>query len=108
LVAQVWFAWWIVPWVYGPSHPLVFPSPQLKRRKTFYTRSGNEWGKKRKLVPLFTEGKIDEIKIPDGAVVYELGCGRAGFLRALEEKFPQAKYIGVEYSFWPYLLLAYS
>lgn len=36
--------------------------------------------------------------------VYELGCGRASFLRSLAARFPAARYIGVEYAFWPYLL----
>lgn len=31
----------------------------------------------------------------------DLGCGRAGFLQAVREKFPNAKLIGYEYSFWP-------
>jgi 16S rRNA A1518/A1519 N6-dimethyltransferase RsmA/KsgA/DIM1 with predicted DNA glycosylase/AP lyase activity len=47
---------------------------------------------------------IDEIKVNDGAKIYELGCGKAGFLKAFEEKFPKAELIGVEYSFWPYFV----
>jgi 16S rRNA A1518/A1519 N6-dimethyltransferase RsmA/KsgA/DIM1 with predicted DNA glycosylase/AP lyase activity len=47
---------------------------------------------------------IDEIKINDGAKIYELGCGKAGFLKAFEDKFPKAVLIGVEYSFWPYFV----
>ena len=34
-------------------------------------------------------------------VVIELGCGKAGFLRAMREYYPKAKLIGVEYSFLP-------
>lgn len=36
--------------------------------------------------------------------VYELGSGKAGFLRAFEEKYPKAKFIGIEYSSFPYFL----
>lgn len=36
--------------------------------------------------------------------VYELGCGRAGFLDGFGQHFPQAKLTGFEYSFLPYLL----
>jgi len=47
---------------------------------------------------------VDEIKIESDAKVYELGCGKAGLLRAVEARYPQAELIGVEYSFWPYLI----
>lgn len=36
--------------------------------------------------------------------VYELGAGKAGFLRAIEQKFGNKKLTGVEYSFLPYFL----
>ncbi|MEA3464134.1 MAG: hypothetical protein U9R14_03610 [Patescibacteria group bacterium] len=36
--------------------------------------------------------------------VYELGCGKAGFLRVLEKKKPAWEYIGVENSFLPWLI----
>jgi SAM-dependent methyltransferase len=39
---------------------------------------------------------IAEIEIKDGAVVYELGCGRARFLRLIEKKFPKTELIGIE------------
>lgn len=47
---------------------------------------------------------IDELAMKEDAVVYELGCGRAGFLRALRKKYPKAKLVGVEYSFWPFVV----
>jgi hypothetical protein len=48
---------------------------------------------------------IDEISFKDGGVVYELGCGNAGFLRAVEKKFPGIKkLIGIECFFFPYLV----
>ncbi|MCK4554473.1 hypothetical protein KAU19_05980 [Candidatus Parcubacteria bacterium] len=57
-----------------------------------------------------TKGKVikkilDEIDYNNGNInVYELGCGKAGFLRALEEKKPDWKFIGVENSFLPWLI----
>jgi len=36
--------------------------------------------------------------------VYELGCGKAGFLRALEDRKKEWQYIGVEYSWWAWLV----
>ncbi len=47
---------------------------------------------------------IEELKVEDDATIYELGCGRAGFLHACRKKYPRAKLVGVEYSFLPYLL----
>lgn len=47
---------------------------------------------------------IDLIELKDGEKVYELGCGKAGFLRSFEAKNPRAKYVGFEYSFWPYFV----
>ena len=48
---------------------------------------------------------IDEISFGDDEVVYELGCGNAGFLRAVEKKFPELKKLtGVEWFFFPYLI----
>lgn len=37
-------------------------------------------------------------------MVYELGAGKAGFLRAFEEKYPATRLIGVEYAFFPFFL----
>lgn len=39
---------------------------------------------------------INEIKISKRPTIYELGCGRARFLRLAEKKFSQARLIGVE------------
>ena len=47
---------------------------------------------------------LEELKIEDNATIYELGCGRAGFLHACRKKYPKAKLVGIEYSFLPYLL----
>jgi len=40
----------------------------------------------------------------DKIKVYELGCGKAGFLRALEEKKPEWEFVGVENLFSPWLI----
>jgi len=39
---------------------------------------------------------ISEIKIKEPSIIYELGCGRADFLRSIEKRFAQTKLIGVE------------
>lgn len=39
-----------------------------------------------------------------GKKIYELGCGSAKFLSALEQKFPEATLVGIEYSFLPWLI----
>jgi len=44
-----------------------------------------------------------KIQLASGAKVFELGAGSAGFLRAVENKFPTAELVGIEYSFWPWL-----
>ena len=33
-----------------------------------------------------------------------LAVGKAGFLRAVLNKFPEAKLTGIEYDFWPYFI----
>jgi len=45
-----------------------------------------------------------ELDLKSGSKVYELGCGKAGFLRAVSQKFPQAECMGIENSPWPYLM----
>jgi hypothetical protein len=47
---------------------------------------------------------VAELALADNAAVYELGCGKAGFLSALRKKYPHARLVGVEYSLLPYLL----
>ncbi|MEI7620009.1 MAG: class I SAM-dependent methyltransferase [Candidatus Falkowbacteria bacterium] len=47
---------------------------------------------------------IDNIKPVKGQIVYELGAGTANFLKGVEAQYPETKLIGVEYSFFPYLL----
>lgn len=44
------------------------------------------------------------INLDGRKTIYELGCGQAGFLRALEKEYPGTKLIGIEYNFFPYLL----
>lgn len=46
-----------------------------------------------------------EVVLPDDGNIYELGCGNAGFLRAMEKKFPKAKkLIGTELFLFPFLI----
>lgn len=48
---------------------------------------------------------IDEEKFNDNDAVYELGSGSAGFLKAVEKKYPNIKkLIGIEYFFLPYIM----
>ncbi len=47
---------------------------------------------------------ISLIKIKDGAVVYEIGCGRARFLRKIETIYPTTELIGVENLFSIYFI----
>lgn len=47
---------------------------------------------------------LSEIELKNGERIYELGCGEAGFLYAIEDRYPQVELIGVEYSFLPYLI----
>ncbi len=47
---------------------------------------------------------LEELRMDENAVVYELGCGVAGFLRAIEERHPRVKLIGVEYGFLAYVI----
>jgi trans-aconitate methyltransferase len=54
--------------------------------------------------PKVIKGILEELKVDDKAIIYELGCGRAGFLHACRKKYPKAELIGVEYSFLPYII----
>lgn len=47
---------------------------------------------------------LKELDLSGEETVYELGAGKAGFLRAVEQKFNVSNLIGVEYSWWPCLL----
>ena len=58
--------------------------------------------------PEILKRALAEIKLKSDEQVLELGCGDAGFLRTLEEKFPQAKYTGIEYSLLPYLITKFQ
>jgi len=74
----------------------------------FITQSYNIFFRK---LPVFISTKkkaisaiVKNLKINPSSTVYELGCGRASFLRKVREKYPKANLIGIEYSFLPYLL----
>lgn len=47
---------------------------------------------------------IAEVHINENAVIYELGCGRARFLRMIEQAVPKTKLIGVENLFSIYFI----
>ena len=47
---------------------------------------------------------ISKLELKENGVIYELGCGNAGFLRAARKKFPSAELVGFEYSFLPYVI----
>lgn len=47
---------------------------------------------------------IKELNLNGKEKVYELGSGKAGFLRAIEEKFGNTELYGFEKSWWPYFL----
>jgi 16S rRNA A1518/A1519 N6-dimethyltransferase RsmA/KsgA/DIM1 with predicted DNA glycosylase/AP lyase activity len=47
---------------------------------------------------------LESIEVKAGSKIYELGSGKATFLREAEKKFPDSQFIGIEYSFLPYLL----
>jgi len=57
---------------------------------------------------LSTEKEVVEaiskkLKISPGQNIYELGAGKATFLRELQKKYPKANYLGVEKNLIPYL-----
>lgn len=47
---------------------------------------------------------LKEVDLKEDDFVYELGSGKAGFLRAVEQKFNLKNLYGVEYAFLPYFL----
>lgn len=47
---------------------------------------------------------IDNINPDKGSLIYELGAGNANFLKGVEARYPETKLIGIEYSWFPYLL----
>jgi len=55
---------------------------------------------KRKII----EEIIAKLELKEDGIIYELGCGNAGFLRAARKKFPKAQLVGFEYSFLPYII----
>lgn len=56
-------------------------------------------------IPNGVEDKIIEaLKLGNDSVLYDLGCGDARILLKAVEKYPSIKAVGVEKSFFPYLL----
>lgn len=46
----------------------------------------------------------DNINLRDGQVFFELGAGNAPLLRRLAKKYPRVNFIGIEYSFIPWII----
>ncbi len=46
----------------------------------------------------------ENVALPDGAIVYELGCGDARVLAAIKKRFPKITTIGYERNWWPYAI----
>jgi len=47
---------------------------------------------------------VKELKLTGKEKIYELGCGKAGFLRVVEERFGNTELYGFEKAWWPYFL----
>ncbi len=47
---------------------------------------------------------IADLNLADGQIFYELGAGGAPLLRRLAGRYPQVKFVGLEYAFIPWLL----
>jgi len=47
---------------------------------------------------------LDSVDLVQINKIYELGSGRAGFLKAARTKFSNVNLIGIENSFWPYFI----
>ncbi|RLC39064.1 hypothetical protein DRH27_00665 [Candidatus Falkowbacteria bacterium] len=47
---------------------------------------------------------VNELKLSREDVVYELGCGKAGFLRVMRRHYPKNKLVGIEYLYTPYFI----
>lgn len=47
---------------------------------------------------------VKEINIKQDAVVLEIGCGEAKFLRILRKLYPNARLIGLEFYIWPLIV----
>lgn len=47
---------------------------------------------------------VKELNLTGKEKVYELGAGKAGFLRAVEQKFGNSELCGIEKAWWPYFL----
>lgn len=47
---------------------------------------------------------LKDLNLKGDEHVYELGSGKAGFLRAIEQRFGNKNLTGIEYSFFPYIL----
>jgi len=56
-------------------------------------------------IPFGIEGKIiEQLRLGNGSVLYDLGCGDGRILKLAAEKYPGLQAVGVEIAFIPYLL----
>lgn len=60
------------------------------------------------LPPEIIQQVLAEVVINPGQTVYDLGCGDGRVLVLAAQKQPNARYIGIERAFWPYLLAKYK
>jgi 16S rRNA A1518/A1519 N6-dimethyltransferase RsmA/KsgA/DIM1 with predicted DNA glycosylase/AP lyase activity len=51
-----------------------------------------------------TKKILDSVEVKPGSKIFELGSGKASFLREAEKKFTDSQFIGIEYSFLPYIM----
>jgi len=56
---------------------------------------------------------LEEIKnlnlnLDNKKIIYELGCGRSRFLKSIRKDYKNAKLIGIEYNFFPYLISRFN
>jgi len=55
--------------------------------------------------PWVVDEILSELEIPQAQPkMLAFSCGRSGFFRALEKKYPEAELLGVEFSLFPYLV----
>lgn len=50
------------------------------------------------------EKLVNKIDLKNNSIVFDLGCGDARILLALEKKFSNLKLIGYELAWWPYVV----
>ena len=54
--------------------------------------------------PKIVKEIIKRLEINNKSIIYELGCGQAGFLKAVGKKYPNSILVGIENSIILYLI----